>query len=108
MLYAFEGGRHDGGGPNAPLIFDSAGNLYGTTVTGGQYCTSRYSCGVAFELSPSGSVWTETVLHNFSNSPEQEDGARPLGGLVFDSVGNLYGVTSEVWHGSGALYEITP
>jgi len=108
VLHSFAGGLKDGFEPNAPLIFDSAGNLYGTTMKGGQYCSYYYDCGVAFELSPSGGAWTETVLHNFSDSRKQEDGARPLGGLIFDSAGNLYGVTSEVWNGSGAAYEITP
>jgi uncharacterized repeat protein (TIGR03803 family) len=91
ILYKFTGGS-DGIGPNAGLVFDTAGNLYGTTFGGGD---CPYSCGVVFRLAPSrtpGGVWTETVLHAFggSNSP---DGGNPTGSLVFDHAGNLYGTT---------------
>jgi uncharacterized repeat protein (TIGR03803 family) len=82
VLYNFTGGD-DGGRPEAGLIQDTAGNLYGTTLYGG---SSNY--GVVFKVDANGA---ETVLHSFTGSP---DGAYPLGGLIQDSKGNLYGTTS--------------
>jgi uncharacterized repeat protein (TIGR03803 family) len=88
VLYSFHGSS-DGGAPKGGLIFDSAGNLYGTTIEGGENC-SGYGCGVVFELSPSSAGWTETVLYAFTGAT---DGANPYSGLVVDSFGNLYGTT---------------
>jgi len=82
VLYSFTGGA-DGGYPNfSPVIFDSVGNLYGTTALGGA------AYGVVFELSPVGGAWTETVLYRFTGGT---DGEYPSGGLVMDSAGNLDG-----------------
>jgi hypothetical protein len=86
----------DGGEPNGNLIFDKAGNIYGTTAFGGR---SPGEYGVVFMLSPSaspGSQWTETVLYTFAGVP---DGAYPYGGLAVDPNGNLYGTTSEGGNG---------
>jgi uncharacterized repeat protein (TIGR03803 family) len=98
VLYSFcsEGGSNctDGSSPG-PLIRDEAGNLYGTTASGG---TDDY--GTVYRLSPpaqSGGAWTETVLYRFNggtNGAEIVDGAYPLGGLVRDNEGNLYGTTT--------------
>jgi uncharacterized repeat protein (TIGR03803 family) len=91
ILYRFAGGS-DGLGPNAGLVFDKAGNLYGTTFDGGN---CHYSCGIVFRLSPPttrGGSWTETVLHAFGG-PDSRDGGAPTGSLVFDNAGNLYGTT---------------
>jgi uncharacterized repeat protein (TIGR03803 family) len=85
VLYSFTGGA-DGGLPQADLIFDTAGNLYGTTRIGGTGC-SGVGCGVVFKLDSTGK---ETVLHSFKTFP---DGAYPYGGLIWDSQGNLYGTT---------------
>ena len=85
QLYSFTGGN-DGAFPETSLIFDQAGNLYGTTIHG-----SASSDGTVFRLSPPaapGSPWTETVLYNFVGD---RDGYYCFGGLVFDPVGNLYG-----------------
>lgn len=95
VLFNFTGGT-DGGGPLDSLVFDAAGNLYGTTISGGQgQClwngTQWYGCGVVFELTPSGKIWQENVL--FSFVPGQTKGVMPVGGLVFDGAGNLYGTT---------------
>jgi uncharacterized repeat protein (TIGR03803 family) len=82
----------DGGQPNGNLIFDQAGNIYGTTALGG---VSPGEYGVVFELSPPvspGGQWTEIVLDAFRGLP---DGAYPYGGLAVDPNGNLYGTTSE-------------
>jgi uncharacterized repeat protein (TIGR03803 family) len=85
----------DGSRPEANLIFDSAGNLYGTTFGGGRLCY----CGTVFELSPmSNGTWQETILYSFAG---QSDGDGPMAGLTFDSAGNLYGTTS------GLALEIT-
>ncbi len=73
----------DGSGPNGGLILDSAGNFYGTTQFGGSF-----NRGVIFKLSPSG---RETILYTFTGST---DGGIPIGRLIGDGKGNLYGITS--------------
>jgi uncharacterized repeat protein (TIGR03803 family) len=91
VLYRFKGGS-DGIAPTAGLVFDPAGNLYGTTSDGGK---CHYSCGTVFRLAhplTPGGAWTESVLHAFGGS-RQPDGGQPTGSLVFDTVGNLYGTT---------------
>jgi len=99
VLYTFKGTSAD---PNFDLALDTAGNLYGVTLS---------SSGTVFKLSPgSTGTWQKTVLHTFvgttTNGP---DGANPLGGVTFDSAGNLYGTTSAGGiNGGGVLYEITP
>lgn len=82
-LYSFTGGA-DGGQPEAGLIQDAEGNLYGTTKVGG-----AANLGVVFKLDP---VGKQTVLYSFAGG---SDGAYPLAGLVLDSDGNLYGTTFE-------------
>src|SRR5271165_1765351 len=64
VLYVFQGGK-DGVSPSATLIFDAAGNLYGTTSSGGNYQCDRYfGCGTVFKLEPGAqSKWTKTILH---------------------------------------------
>ncbi len=101
VLHSFGNGT-DGQNPYAGLIFDAAGNLYGTTVRGG-----IHGLGTAFELSPrEGGGWTETVLHSFGNGT---DGQNPYAALIFDAAGNLYGTTYQGGiHGGGTAFEITP
>ncbi|HEY5177522.1 MAG TPA: choice-of-anchor tandem repeat GloVer-containing protein [Terriglobales bacterium] len=100
ILYSFPGGT-GGAGPDGGVIFDAAGNLYGTTDWGG---TSAW--GVVFELTPSASGWTENVLYSFQNG---SDGANPIGGLIFDQSGNLYGTTySGGANGGGTVYQLSP
>lgn len=94
VLYSFKGKDGDGSYPTAGVVIDAAGNLYGTTEYGGgvsnTYCVN--GCGSVFKLTPkSDGSWTETVLHSFSNNGE--DGTFPLGGVILDSAGNLYGTT---------------
>lgn len=103
VLYSFTGGS-DGGVPYAGLVFDSSGNLYGTTQFGGiSGGCSGFGCGVIFELSPSGSSWTEMVLHTFTGG---SDGAYPVAGLIFDAAGNLYGTASAGGNStSGCVYQ---
>jgi uncharacterized repeat protein (TIGR03803 family) len=89
VLYNFSNGP-DGGAPMAGVIQDAAGNLYGTTTSGGlAVCGGAFSCGVVFKLDPKGN---ETVLHAFTGSP---DGAYPQAALIQDAAGNLFGTTKE-------------
>jgi uncharacterized repeat protein (TIGR03803 family) len=105
IIYSFTGSA-DGGSPQAGLVGDGKGNLYGTTSGGGTgaYC----HCGTVFELIPgSNGTWTETVLYSFSAS--SSDGSSPFGGLVFDSKGDLYGTTLFGGASSqGTAYELSP
>jgi uncharacterized repeat protein (TIGR03803 family) len=86
VLYGFTG-TTDGAHPDAGLIRDSAGNLYGTTQAGGVSGCTGCGFGLVFKLDPAGNL---TVLHTFMNGA---DGGVPRGGLTRDSAGNLYGTT---------------
>jgi uncharacterized repeat protein (TIGR03803 family) len=102
-LYSFAGGA-DGSNPRyTNLIFDAAGNLYGVTEFGG-----TAHGGTVFELSPqAGGGWTESVLYAFAGGAT--DGANPLGGLVFDTAGNLYGAASDGGSSNrGGVFELSP
>src|SRR5208337_1952163 len=99
VLYRFSGDS-DGGQPEAPVIFDQAGNIYGTTVYGGSA-----NDGVVFKLTNSGAGWTETVIHSFDGNTE---GGGPRGGVIFDPAGNLYGTTPFRPIANGSVYELTP
>jgi len=95
ILYSFSG--TDGSSPDGSLVFDTAGNLYGTTAGGG-----THGGGVVFELSPTSSgTWTETIIHNFGNGTDSTDGYDSQAEMVFDSAGNLYGTTQFGGTGSG-------
>lgn len=90
VLYNFRGNSTagpDGAFPQSSLIFDSAGNLYGTTSQGG-----IYGAGTVFKLTPgSKGDWSETIIHTFVGYPY--DGASPVANLTMDGAGNLYGTT---------------
>jgi uncharacterized repeat protein (TIGR03803 family) len=103
-LYKFKGGK-DGKAPFAGLIFDAAGNLYGTTAEGGP----NKSSGTVFQLTPGANgTWSETVLYSFCSASGCTDGATPLGGLVFDVDGNLYGTTQDGGNqGKGTVFQLT-
>jgi uncharacterized repeat protein (TIGR03803 family) len=94
VLYSFTGGA-DGANPHLGVVLDSAGNLYGTTAYGG-----AFGFGVVYKVDSAGK---ETVLHSFTGGT---DGATPLGGVILDSNGNLYGTTGG--HGAhwGVVYEL--
>jgi uncharacterized repeat protein (TIGR03803 family) len=96
VLYRFTGGIN-GGLPEAGLVIDPLGNLYGTTSSGGSD-----GVGTVFEVTPAG---TETVIHSFTNSPN--DGAAPYAGLVRDASGNLYGTTFGGGPCCGTVFEVT-
>jgi len=97
VLYSFTNGL-DGGYPFAGLVRDTSGNLYGTTYSGG-----ASSVGTVFKVTKTG---TETVLYSFSGGA---DGEYPYAGLVRDSLGNLYGTTSEGGASNvGTVFKVTP
>jgi len=106
VLYSFTGGS-DGREPSARVAFDAAGNLYGTTLQGGNInsvCSS--GCGTVFKLTQGSSGWTESVLYAFGGGA---DGASPYAGLAFDAAGNLYGTASAGGaSGNGAIFKLTP
>lgn len=114
ILYAFQGAT-DGAHPQAELIFDPSGNLYGTTGKGGNpnpLCSASAGCGTVFELSPSpAGVWNQTVLYVFQGG---RDGNFPFAGLTLDSSGNLYGTTELGGNtecegfGCGTAFELSP
>jgi uncharacterized repeat protein (TIGR03803 family) len=106
LLYSFNNNGTDGSNPRGGLIFDAAGNLYGTTVGGG-----TDGAGTVFELTPMlGGGWTEKVLYSFQYySYPYTDGASPLADLIFDAAGNLYGTTDGGGtYSSGTVFELTP
>jgi uncharacterized repeat protein (TIGR03803 family) len=99
VIYNFQAGN-DGAAPASGLVRDSAGNLYGTTQNGGSG-----GCGAVYELSNNGVGWTERVLYSFQCAA---DGKNPVGGVIFDQAGNLYGATpSGGTTGGGTVYELT-
>jgi uncharacterized repeat protein (TIGR03803 family) len=94
VLYEFQDNGTDGFNPETGVIFDAAGNLYGTAF-GGSACPPDYGgCGTVFRLSPGAhGTWTETVIYNFCSAPGCTDGMLPAASLAIDSSGNLYGTT---------------
>ena len=99
VLYSFAGGSSDGEYPEAGLIQDRDGNLYGTTYQGG-----ASGLGTVFELTPSG---TETVLYSFAGG--SSDGAGPKAGVILGRDGNLYGTTLEGGSANvGTIFKVTP
>jgi uncharacterized repeat protein (TIGR03803 family) len=113
-VYSFRGGS-DGAYPASRLVFDSSGNLYGTTqFHGGSGCNGQ-GCGTVFELTPANAGWTETVIHSFRGG--SADGGNPVSGLILDTSGNLYGVTqvggaaqcrNQPLYTCGVVFELTP
>ncbi len=109
LLHSFAGvADGDGRFPLGPLIFDKAGNLYGTTIEGGNAaCGGGGGCGTVFVLKPTPTGWRERVLHSFDGP----DGLDPLAGLAEDAAGNLYGTTSSgggsVCGDCGTVFELS-
>jgi len=106
VIYTFQGGG-DGGAPEAGVILDAAGNLYGATYGGGTRNT-----GTIFQLSQSGSGWVKNTLYSFQDDP---GGVFPDGSLIFDQSGNLYGTTggggdsnSNCPGGCGTVFSLSP
>ncbi|MGH9205494.1 MAG: choice-of-anchor tandem repeat GloVer-containing protein, partial [Acidimicrobiales bacterium] len=111
VLHTFTGGS-DGANPAGDLIADSSGNLYGTTRGGGASGSGcgGFGCGTVFKLSPGGTL---TVLYSFTGG---SDGEGPVGNLIADSKGNLYGTTllgggpgcGQFGLGCGVVFKLSP
>ncbi len=119
VLYSFEGGTGDASYPVGGLVFDGAGNLYGASNQGGGFCPPA-QCGTVFQLAPpaqKGGKWTESVLYIFKGNIAG-DGNTPVGSVIMDKAGNLYGTTGYGGNGScvllgtkvgcGTVYELSP
>ncbi len=104
VLYSFTGLNGDAGGPyNGDLLFDSSGNLYGTTEWGG-----AYDYGAAYKLTHGQQGWSESVIYSFDVTGNTGWGV-PQTGLIMDAAGNLYGTT--VWENNyayGVTYHLQP
>lgn len=97
VLYSFAGGSDDGEYPQASLLRDKMGNLYGTTYAGGDN-----DFGTVFRIAPNGA---ETLLYSF----DATNGAYPTDNLVADASGNLYGTTTEGGaKNSGTIFKLAP
>jgi uncharacterized repeat protein (TIGR03803 family) len=118
VLHTFTYG--EGSAPTEGVVFDSKGNLYGTTSLGGNPKCGfhNYGCGTVFELSPMGNgQWTATVLHTFNGDFFGDPGgAFPSSGVTLDAAGNVYGATSyggdpsncRDEYGCGVVYKLSP
>src|SRR5207244_5708336 len=103
VIYSFAG-DDDGEYTDSDLVMDSAGNLYGTSVLGGDF-----GSGTVFQLTPSGNTWIHTVLYSFTGGT---DGGEPYKGVTLDAQGNIYGTTVTGGTGSceggcGVAYKLT-
>lgn len=101
VIYNFKGGLNDGAFPYAGLVRDAKGNLYGTTVGGGDGNCLPDGCGSVFKI---GSNGREAMVYLFQGL----DGFMPYGGLVRDKSGNLYGTTSWSGLGQGSVFSLSP
>jgi uncharacterized repeat protein (TIGR03803 family) len=111
VLYRFAGAL-DGGEPSGAVTFDQAGNIYGATAQGGPQSRNCFlgSCGTVYKLTPLNGGWTESVLYSFAGGT---DGQWPVGSVIFDSTGNLYGSTnggglSGGSYGYGTIFQLIP
>lgn len=100
ILRTFASGN--GGQPQAGLVLDSAGSLYGTTSEGGDH-----DKGTVFRLASSGSDWTLSVVYSIG-AQIGDDGTTPLQGVIVDPSGNLYGTTGFNELGGGTAFELSP
>jgi uncharacterized repeat protein (TIGR03803 family) len=102
-LHTFRGGD-DGAYPEAGLIFDHSGALYGTTGGGG-----KDGIGTVFKLTPKETGWDETVIHTFHQPDTLNGGVLPMAGLTIDAAGTLYGTTGGGGKfGEGTIFTLTP
>lgn len=100
----------DGAEPNGPVVADADGDLYGSTLFGGS-TSCNFDCGLIFKLVKGPAGYIEDVLHSFTGNP---DGSAPIGNLILDRSGALYGVTGgggnrePGFAGAGTVYKLTP
>jgi uncharacterized repeat protein (TIGR03803 family) len=106
ILHTFTSGDVAAPNGDGPLAFDSSGNLYGTTGTGGSGSGCGGGCGTVFQLRPTSSGWTESVLYNFSNNGDSAYG--PQFGVSLDTAGNLYGTASFGAPSCGTIFQLVP
>lgn len=99
-MHSFLNNGKDARAPSGGLIFDASGNLYGLTSTGG-----KFGGGIAYELIPNATGWTEKILYSFGNGTDADS---PTGSLIFDSSGNLYGTAGGGPKGGGTVFELIP
>lgn len=102
VLYSVSGGDSGYTNPSGGVIFDGSGNLYGVLFDGGVF---PLDYGAVYQLSPSASGWIPNILVSFG------DFGNPIGGLILDTAGNLYGTTSvghDLEQGGGRVFEMTP
>ena len=111
-IHAFSQAKGDGGNPAGSVVFDAAGNLYGTTSSGG-----IGGCGIVYELTPpatAGGAWTEIILHKFRGG--NSDGCSTSGFVILDQAGDLFGATASGGggvnntfcnHGCGTVFKMT-
>jgi len=112
LLHTFQGEPIDGQSPQSSVVFDAAGNLYGTANGG------LFGCGIVYKLTPTkNGPWTETIIHQFNAFNGHNDGCEPVGSLIFDKTGNLYGTTSQggggttdtfCTNGCGTVFKLAP
>jgi uncharacterized repeat protein (TIGR03803 family) len=101
-LHSFSYLGSDGAAPLSNIVFDPEGNLYGTTQYGG-----LYGVGTVYKATLSGGTWNESVLYSFGGY--EGDGAYPVGRVVLDSAGNIYGITTNGGsYGYGTVFELSP
>jgi uncharacterized repeat protein (TIGR03803 family) len=109
VLHNFAGNNNDGSAPYAGVVFDSAGNLYGTTYRGGVPDCLLTGCGTVFELQPNpDGTWSETLIYLFPGGPG--NGGTPVTPVVFDRRGDLFGTLLCAFdcfgNPSGNVYEL--
>jgi uncharacterized repeat protein (TIGR03803 family) len=90
--------------PSGDLTFDAAGNIYGTTVSGGNddLC-GGLGCGTVYQLTKTGSTWTQNILYKQTEAADDPDS-----GVILDGAGNLYGTAPGGFTSNGAVFELTP
>ena len=114
-IYTFGVDQDDGRNPIGKLVIGTDGSLYGATYSGGiPSCSdpgTYVGCGTIYKLTPQNGGWTETILYRFQG---ETDGAQPMGGLLFDRAGNIYGATQQGGYqgspcggyGCGTIFEL--